>query len=108
VRLKDWNIWDSTPEKRPYLFIETDEGKGLMNIEGRDILLNYLDSSELKSENGKKRFKWIYGSSIVKATFELTVTGTENEGKHFFYDGKTTVSAYKKTQTVQIKATCYD
>lgn len=90
------------------IFIVTDEGDGLMNIEGQDVLLKAVDSVEHKGKNGKKRYEWIFGSKNIKATFDLSITRTENEGNHLFYDGKATVSTNTKTQTVQIKATCYD
>jgi hypothetical protein len=108
VKYEDWEVWDYMPEKRPYLFIRTDEGEALMNIEGQDVLLKYIDSIEHKSEKGKSWFEWIYGNENVRSTFELSVTDSQDEGKHLSYDGKVTVSTHAKTQTIQIKATCYD
>lgn len=94
--------------KKNQIFIVTDEGDGLMNIEGQDVLLKQINSVEHKGKNGKKIYEWIFGKKNIKAIFELSITKTENEGKHLFYDGKATVSTGINTQTVKIKATCYD
>ena len=106
---KDWESSDNKPEKRPYIFILTDEGEGLMNLEGQDVLLKQAESSEKKDKNGKTSVKWIFKNKNITARFEMVVTKDDEEVYQQEFEGNATVSASAaKTQTVRVKATCYD
>lgn len=105
VRKKDWDL---PAEKRPYVFIKNDDGKGLMNIEGKDILLDEKEFTDVNKTGKNKKIKWTYKDENYQASFDLTITKTTAEAYHIYYAGKLTVSTSAKTQTIPIKATCYD
>lgn len=108
VLSKDWDSSLNKPEKRPYIFILTDEGEGLMNVEGQDVLLKSADSSEKKNKNGKNSVKWIFTNKNIKAQFDLVVTKDVEEPYRQEFEGNATVSTAAKAQSVGVKAACYD
>ncbi len=105
---KDWGAdWD----KRTYIFFITDNGgvrpdDGIINIEGKDVLLKVKSQTEKKGENGKVYVDWVYENEDVRAHFEMAITEDLYEGLSIYYEGTLIVSTYNKMQSVQIKAFC--
>lgn len=105
VRKTDWNI---LAEKRPYVFIRNDDGKGLLNIAGKDVLLEEKSFVDVNENSKNKKVKWTYKNGNSEAIFDLKIIKVNNDAYQIVYEGNLTISAASKKQTIPVKATCYD
>lgn len=105
VRTTDWNV---LAEKRPYIFIKNDDGKGLLNIAGTDVLLEEKSFVDVNEDSANKKVKWTYKNGNSEAVFDLKIIKVNDDAYQVVYEGNLTVSAASKKQTIPVKATCYD
>ena len=102
--------WNTDWEERPYIFFITDNGgkapdDGVMNIEGKDVLLKVKSQTEKKDKSGRTRVDWVYENKNIRAHFNMEISGMPDDSA-VDYEGSLTVSTGDKSQTVQIKAFC--
>lgn len=102
--------WDAEWDKRPYIFFITDNGgkspdDGIMNIEGKDVLLKVKSQTERKGENGKIYVDWVYENKNVRAHFDMGISEIPDSSA-VVYEGTVIVSTYTKMQSVPIKVFC--
>ncbi len=102
--------WNTDWDKRPYIFFITDNGgkapdDGVINIEGKDVLLKVKSQTEKKDKSGRTKVDWVYENKNIRAHFNMGISGKPDDSA-VGYEGSLTVSTGDKSQTVQIKAFC--
>ncbi|MGI8556238.1 MAG: hypothetical protein ACR2LT_07775 [Pyrinomonadaceae bacterium] len=105
-----YSIRNTPQDTKPSIFYLTDEGgvradDGVMNIEGKDVLLKVKSQTERKGENGKIYVDWVYENKDVRAHFEMGISEIPDSSA-VVYEGTVIASTYTKMQSVPIKVFC--